>query len=148
MTYEEYTNARQKEWDALPIFYAFGQAQFEEALKERGYKKKDYKDLVNLGHGAFCHRSALPAIKAFTEADRLAELMQDYDFAYDAVYYEMANHEYHINLQGDYDVCSCFGAVGWHEDDAYTYFKELGWSADTVRAYACARRDFLDNAKY
>ena len=145
MTYQEYTNARQKAWNELPIFYAFGQEQFDKALQEHGYKEKD---IVNLGYGAFCERNAIPVIREFMAADSLDELMKDYDFSYDAIYYEMANHEYHINLEGDYDVLSCFGSIDWHEEDLAAYFKELKWEPQTIKAYVNARRDFLDNANY
>ena len=145
LTYKDYTKARQEEWNALPIFYAYGQDQFEKALREHGYNAKD---LVRIGLGGFCHKNDVPAINAFIEADRLGELMKDYDFAYEAIYYEMANHEYHINWEGDYDVCACFGSIEYHGEDVAAYFKELGWGADTIRAYVNARRAFLDNAKY
>lgn len=148
MTYEEYTQARQKAWNELPVFYAFGQDQFDKALQAHGYKKKDIKDIVSLGYGAFCHRSALAAVKAFTEADSLSELMKDYDFAYGAIYYEMANHEYHINWEGDYDVLACFGSIEWHDDDVGAYFKELAWEPQTIKAYIAARFDYLKSVTY
>lgn len=36
MNYKEYREKRQAEYNALPIFYAFGDEQFKEALRERG----------------------------------------------------------------------------------------------------------------
>ena len=39
----------------------------------------------------------------------LDELMEDHDVAYEAFLYEMNNHEYAINCEGDCDVLGCFG---------------------------------------
>lgn len=36
MTYKEYRDAQQAEFDALPIFWAFGRQQFKQAMEERG----------------------------------------------------------------------------------------------------------------
>ena len=145
MTYKEYTEMRQKGWNELPIRYAFGYEQFYKFLDEEGWNEDD---VVSLGYGGFTHRDNLPEIKAFIEADDLAERMKDTDFAYEAFMYEMANHEYHINLEGDYDVCSCFGHIDWAEDDIESYFIQLGWEPQTVKAYESARRDFLLTAHY
>ena len=39
----------------------------------------------------------------------LDEAMNDEEFAYEAFLYEMDNHEYAINWDGDEEVLSCFG---------------------------------------
>ena len=36
MTYEEYKTKRQKEFNELPIFYAFSDKQFIEQMEKRG----------------------------------------------------------------------------------------------------------------
>lgn len=64
------------------------------------------------------------------------------------IMYEMGNHEYHINWQGDWDVLSCFGLdddVCEYEDDkgADEYMDAMGLSPVTKAAYHDARGDFL-----
>ena len=76
--------------------------------------------------------------------------MQNYDFAVSAFYYEMANHEYHINpYQGDYDVCSCFCQCCWEGEQKTfeEYLTEGGYSEETVKAFRVARKKFLANAE-
>lgn len=68
--------------------------------------------------------------------------------AYDAFMYEMGNHEYHINYEGDWDVLSCFGLndnVCEYEDskDVDEYMDAMGLSPVTKAAYHDARGDFL-----
>ena len=43
----------------------------------------------------------LSELHAVDDAKR--EFIADYEHAYDAFFYEMGNHEYHINWQGDWD---------------------------------------------
>ena len=80
--------------------------------------------------------------------DMKRECIMDYEQAYDAFYYEMGNHEYHINGEGDWDVLSCFGRdddVCECEDckDADEYMEAMGLSPVTKAAYHDARGDFL-----
>jgi hypothetical protein len=41
MNYEEWKNTKQKEFDELPIFFAFNDKQFKEAMEERGLTEND-----------------------------------------------------------------------------------------------------------
>ena len=61
-----------------------------------------------------------------------------------AFLYEMFNHEYGINWQGDYDVCSCFGncsSVG-NIDDLNALFNACKFSDVQRAAYMAARREY------
>lgn len=148
MTYKEYREQRQAEVNALPIFYAFSDQQLEQALKDRGLTLDDVDKLCRVAMG-FALKSDMPAIKAFMEKpDPLAELMKDPAFAEDAFYYEMANHEYHINWQADWDVCNCFGHIRSDEpDDLNHYFDLCGFEPQTRQAYLTARLRFLHDAE-
>src|SRR5574344_210153 len=108
MTYEEYKNKKQEEFNDLPIFYAFSNEQFEAAMNERGLTLKDTDKIFKLGDtGGFYLKKDAEIIRAyFSKQDELSELMKDKTFATEAFLYEMNNHEYAINWQGDYDVCS------------------------------------------
>lgn len=83
-----------------------------------------------------------------TEKAVTNEFIEDYEQAYDAFMYEMGNHEYHINYEGDWDVLSCFGLndnVCEYEDgkDVDEYMGAMGLSPVTKAAYHDARGDFL-----
>lgn len=145
MTYKEYTEKRQKEYNELPIFWAFSMDQFKEAMEERGLTVDDTDKVYCFGHGGYYLKKDSKIIRDFFNApDQLKELMNDPAFAEDAFYYEMGNHEYHINWQADWDVCSCFGNPEYSEEaDGKDYLKELGYSDEVILAYYRARRRFL-----
>lgn len=148
MDYKQYKKARQDEFNALPIFWAFSDEQFEQALKERGLTLDDTDKITRVFLGGFCLKSDVQQIRDYyRKPDPLSDLMKDYDFARDAIRYEMGNHEYDYNLQADWDVCSCFGTVEYTEapDELQRYFDELEWEPQTRRAYYDARRDYYKN---
>lgn len=150
MTYKEYKDAKQKEYNDLPIFYAFSNEQFKEHMEERGLTENDVDQVFSIGCGGYFLKKDKDIIHAFfSKKDDLPELMKDYNFALDAIYYEMGNHEYHINWQGKYDVCSCFGAIAFAEDDENeleNYFAQLGWTDTTKKAYVDAHKKFMKDA--
>ena len=74
---------------------------------------------------------------------RSAEMAQDYAYIKSGFLYEMYNHEYGINWQGDWDVLSCFGSVEYHDENGLTgYFDQLHFSDTQRRAYLDARREY------
>ena len=147
MNYKEYREQRQHDFDSLPIFFAFSKEQFNEGMRKHGIEY--VKDVRSIGGGGYCHYDTIPKLEEFINGDRIDELMKDPEFAEDAIYYEMGNHEYHINTyQGNWDVCSCFGNVEYNEwDDPAEYFKQLGWEQQTIDAYERARKRFLKAAE-
>ena len=151
MTYQEYKNNRQSEFNALPIFWAFSNEQFRREMEKRGLTEDDTDKIYKLGMGGFYLRADAEIIKAFMEApDPIHELMENSEFAEDAFYYEMGNHEYHINYyQGDWDVCSCFGNCEWGgEEKTYAeYLKDMGYSDGVVKSFKRAKARFLQAAR-
>lgn len=149
MTYTEFRQKGQEEFNKLPLFFAFSEKQFEEALNKRGLKMEEARDNVyRIGHlGGYYLKKDAPVIRAFFEQDaerdkELRRLMEtDEEFCYGAFEYEMYNHEYPINWEGDYEVCSCFGSCKFSEakygDD---YLRELGFSDKVIQIYDKARR--------
>ena len=95
MNYREYRAQRQYEFNSLPVFFAFSEEQFDNGMKKLGIK--DITDVRSIGGGGYCHKDTIPKIIEFTNSDSIDELMKDPEFAEDAIYYEMGNHEYHIN---------------------------------------------------
>lgn len=148
MTYQEYKQQKQDEFNSLPIFFAFSDEQFEKEMNKRGLTSKDTDKIYSLSStGGFYLRSDAEKVHEFIHRiDPLPELMKDDDFAESAFYYEMKNHEYHINWQGDWDVCNCFGDCEYKEQNTYRdYLKIIGYSENTVQAFYRARRKFLQD---
>lgn len=107
--YLELRKKHQKEHDEFPIAYAFNKEQLAEALERLG--AKDISECVTIFN--------IGDIVKKTDADRylamldrhtkeLHEAMKNEEFAEEAFLYEMDNHEYAINYDGDGDVLGCF----------------------------------------
>ena len=79
--------------------------------------------------------------------ERKAEVADNFEYQKNAFLHEMYNHEYGINWQGDYDVLSAFGRIGWHDSDVKTYFKELDFTVTQQKAYFAAREQYFAETK-
>lgn len=149
MTYEEYRKKSQKEFDELPLFFAFSDKQFGEEMEKRGLTIKDTDKVYRFGKtGGFYLKSDAQIIRDYmNKEDDLPALMKDYNFAVSAFEYEMRNHEYAINLQADWDVCSCFVHCKYDDAKSYIdYFEEAGHS-EWIEAYAEARNNYYKMAR-
>lgn len=102
--YLDLQKRQQKELEDFPIAYAFNEKQLEEALKKLGAKKEECVTLFN--HGDVLKKTDVPAFKTMLKrhTKELQEAMKNEDFAEAAFLYEMDNHEYAINWDGDDDV--------------------------------------------
>lgn len=150
MTYQEYRASAQKQFDELPIFWAFSNEQFKKALEERGVSMDERGAVCRLPfNGGFYLKRDAEIIKAYVNReDPLKKLMGSEQFAEEAFYYELCNHEYAINYQGDYDVCSCFGNCEYEEYKAFShYLKEMGYSDKVVGAYRKAKQRYFKDAE-
>lgn len=146
MTYEQYINNRQAEFNALPIFFAFGQKQLDDALAAR---KATIEDIVSIGQGGFVLKKDLKKVHYWLDKpNEIPELMKDRDFAIGAFYYEMRNHEYQINhYQGNWDVLNCFAEKELKyrdDDDWHEYLKEMG-HPEWETTYKFARTKYLND---
>ena len=145
MTYKEYKKARQDEFNNLPIFFAFSNEQFKRAMEERGLTENDVDKVYRFGGtGGFYLKKDADIIRNFmNKPDKLNEYMKNPEFAESAFYYEMGNHEYHINWQGDWDVCSCFGDCEYSDGKTYVdYLTEIGYTQEIINAFELARKHF------
>lgn len=74
----------------------------------------------------------------------------NYDYNFSAFYYELGNHEYHINTyQGDWDTLSAFGNIEWKgqgEEARQDYYKQLQFTKTQIKAFEDARKKFLKDA--
>lgn len=149
MTYTEWKDKRQKEFNELPIFFAYSNAQFAAEMAARGLSETDTDKIYRLGRAGFYLRKDSAKIREwFSRTDELSKLMDNEEFAIEAFEYEMENHEYAINWQRDWDVCNCFceqeceyGEYKTHVD----YLTEQG-HADWVPAYEKALAIYNEKA--
>jgi len=72
--------------------------------------------------------------------------LRDYEHAKAAFVYEMRNHEYPINWQGDWDVISCFAKVAYKGDG--TEIEQTGWTDEIKRAYLDAAKEVSSKFNY
>ena len=139
MLYDEWRVKRQSEFNALPIFFAFSNEQFEAALAARGLTRENL-DQVRKVAGGFCLAKDKP--------DELPELMKDAEFAEGAFYSEMCNHEFGINCQGAWDVCRCFGEPEYYEGKSgAAYLREMGYGEETIKAWGRAKQRYYKAAE-
>ena len=108
--YLDFKKRQEKEFEEFPIAYAFNDKQLEEALAKLGGTKEECVSVF--GHGDIVRRQdAKDLVKLFTRHDKelKEKLASDPEFAYEAILYEMDNHEYAINWSGDEDVLAALG---------------------------------------
>lgn len=143
--------------DHVSIFYnraclsGSPEQKAEDARIERESAGKMYDPI---GHGWYDdvefvkrHMSLFNAVASAYE-----QKMTDYDFCFDAFRYEMFNHEYAINWQGNWDVLSMFGKIEYdHDGDDQNltfYFDQLNFTSTQRRAYMDARSYVYAHSDY
>jgi len=99
--YRAMKDRHQKEFNAFPIFFAFGDAQFNAAMKAWGLDPNDTDQIYSLGStGGYYRRSDAPAFHAMTArhdeefANAISADKTGNGFIYDMFMYELGNHEY------------------------------------------------------
>lgn len=99
---------QQKELEDFPMAYAFDEKQLTQALEKLGAEKSEC--VTYFGHGDVLRRADVPALKKMLvrQREELLDALKDEEFAEAAFLYEMDNHEYAINWDGDADVFACF----------------------------------------
>ena len=118
-TYEDMMCAHQREINRFPIGFAFGDAQFEEMMKRWGFcngadgkpTAEDLRNIVSISNGGYIR---VQDIEAFHELvgrhqRETEEFQSSRENLTNQILYELRNHEYSINDQGDFDVCSALG---------------------------------------
>lgn len=148
ITYQEYREQKQAEVNALPLAFAFSDEQFVAGMHELGLKETDTDKIVAVPGGGFCRKEDAKRVFETLSWGKLTELMKDPEFAEDAFYYEMCNHEYGINLQGAYDVCECFPGELEYGDDktGVDYLKEMGYGEEIQKAWCDAKAKYWKDA--
>lgn len=135
--YLDLQEKHRQEINNFPIAYAFSEQQLKEALEKLGVGS--VKECVTIfGHGDIVKKeNAKPFVDMLKRHTKeVKEALKDKEFAEAAFLYEMDNHEYAINWDGDADVLSCFG-IDFNE------LKEMGLED----AYRRARNAHMKHAE-
>lgn len=100
-----------------------------------GYYETDKKDFVDN------HKKLMEILKAERN-----KLNNNFEYLKKAFLYEMYNHEYGYNTQGDYDVLSVFGFIKYsRQENVEDYFNQLKFNDTQRRAYYSAREEYNKN---
>lgn len=134
--YLDLQKKHQQEMEDFPIAYAFNEEQMTEALEKLGAEKSECVSVF--GHGDIVLKKDVKALFEMLKRHtrELHDALQDEEFAEAAFLYEMDNHEYAINWDGDADVLTCFSLS---EEKLY----EMGLD----RAYRRARKAHMKHAE-
>lgn len=141
---------QQEEYDRFSnewCFYAFSDSQLEEGLRKMREKLGEDEKAVRFLPGCFVAESRFGELESISDRqmEELFDAMQDDAFAESAFLYEMENHEYGINWDADWDVCSCFphGSIEYEQDADYReYLRQCGYGEHTVAAYRAAKAQY------
>ena len=142
MKYSEFRERQQDEVNKLPMYWAFSESQWEKLLKDLGLTEENCKDNLTTFAGAIVRKSDLTMIQeTFARLDKEKdEAFKDIEFFKDAAVYEMCNHEYGINMQGDWDVINSLGFTVRYSDGRE--LDECPMSDEQKAAYLEARKEY------
>ena len=135
--YKNWRENCQNDFNKLPIYWAFGEKQFQELLKKLNLNdtKEDLKKLVNVGYGGIMRKCDTYLLDAhnhtFSNEILLFWMKNNFQFAYSAFRYEMNNHEYYIT----YDITETLGALG-------LTFEEVQKNGLLKLAFLRAKKDY------
>lgn len=132
MRYRELMERHQKAFEAFPAFYAFNKEQFAEGKLKLGVLEDS--ELYRGYAGMFYRKKDADALRAMMRRfdEEKKEAFKDDKFFYDAVYYELANHEYCITYD-DEDTLDALGIT----------MEELEADQRMGRIYCKARQDYM-----
>ena len=125
--YLEMKKRHEEELSKFPIAYAFNDEQLKQALVKLGVESKA-ECVTVFGYGDIVKKENAPKLiemlKRHTQEVKDA-IKNDADFAYEAFRYEMDNHEYAINWDGDEEILACF-CISWN--DIQEWGLQLAWN--------------------
>ena len=132
MRYRELMERHQKAFEAFPAFDAFNKEQFAEGKLKLGVLEDS--ELYRGYAGMFYRKKDADALRAMMRRfdEEKKEAFKDDKFFYDAVYYELANHEYCITYD-DEDTLDALGIT----------MEELEEDQRMGRIYCKARQDYM-----
>ncbi len=120
--YQELRQRQQKEFDALPLGFAFGDKQFEEMMKGWGLdakKKADLDKIYSIGYGGYIQKKDAPLLHETRKRhdkeleDAIAADETGEGFVFEMFLYELDNHEYGYTRSTD----GALDALGYTASD-------------------------------
>lgn len=94
--YIEWKEEYQKRINEFPMKFAFSQEALERGMKELGLNPHETGKIVAIGGGGFIRATDVDAFNQLFDgrANELRKMLTDDSFLYDALVYELFNHEY------------------------------------------------------
>jgi hypothetical protein len=98
MNYQEMKDKHRKRVNNFPTFFAFSDKEFAEGMKKLGLNPDDTDKILKIGGGGFIRKSDSKAFADMVDSfnSDLKMLLNDDNALYDALVYELENHEYCI----------------------------------------------------
>lgn len=125
--YLDLIEKHRQEIEAFPIAYAFNEQQLKEALEK--LEVESVKECVTIfNHGDIVKKENAPKFLKMLkrQMNELKIAMKEEVFAEAAFLYEMDNHEYAINWDGEEDVLSCFNMT---KEELRDMGLQLAWTS-------------------
>ena len=103
--YNQMKSRHQKSVDNLPMYFAFGDRQFNELREKLGFETEEemLKNVFTLGAGSIILKKDKELVMNTFEQNskEMEKAMKDDDFLLSAFEYELGNHEYRITYEID-----------------------------------------------
>jgi hypothetical protein len=111
MRYAELRQKQQKRVDDLPLGFAFSNKQFDEMIKK--FDLEEGEKVVSIGMGGYIRKRDVDLVEKVLKQneEELDEFLKDEVNLFDALVYELSNHEYNIT----YNQTSALKALGLDE---------------------------------
>jgi len=131
MDYKQFVEKREKEISKFPMAFAFNKQQLVKAMEK--LKVSSPKELINIPAGGIIRKKDIPEYKALVKKlnDENRKMMANDSFLYDAMVYEMLNHEYPISL----DITSVLDALGLSLKEFQTDRVQKIFNKAKIKAY-------------
>lgn len=134
-TYTQFKSRKEKDFNSIPLGFAFGKDQFLKMLEKMGLTEENCKDnLYSIGSGGYIKKSDNNLLKEFDAKYKKEweEKLKDEQFMYEAFKYELANHEFCITYDYE-DTLDCLDITE----------EELSENPMLMRALKKAKEDYL-----
>lgn len=138
MTYDEYNNKKQKDYNKFSkgkIFYAFDTEQFKKGMESIGLKPEETNKIAHLRAGAYILKNEIKNYIKFRnkQHNEFNEKMKSFNFAKSAFKNELANYEYCYTMEID----DAINALGYTSD-------EINNDPLLSKALKAAKKELLD----
>lgn len=92
--YKIWSEEKAKEFEKVPMRFAFDDKQLEKVLNDWGLTKNDLDQICDMGCGGLMRKIDIPIYEEYLKNYDLENRKQDKRFFVDMLLYELDNHEY------------------------------------------------------